>query len=600
MRNLGLGAIGQVALVVAVLALGKPVLVPVALAFYFSFVLTPPADGLERIGVPRALSVAAVVCAALALVAVLGTVLVTQASDLAMQLQTYSSQMAQKLSGIRESGIGAFAALSSALSALSEKLDPDQAHEQPAPVRIVSQGLPTFQRIEEALGPIVQPVATIAIVLVMTIFMLGHREDLRGRLIQLVGPQNLTIATRTMAEAVNRVSHFLLTQAYINASYGAVMALGLYLIGIPYAVLWGVLAGLLRFVPMFGALIAPIFPALVAFAIFPTWSQVLMTVALFLVADAIVANFVEPVVLGKRTGISALALLISALFWTWLWGPAGLILATPLTVCAAVVGRHVPALSFLAIALGDQAGLDAQVNFYQRTLAKATKDAFRLAKRSATDSSLADALDELLVPSLGLMVADQGLHAISQGVADRVVQDIGGIAERLNESEARPQAARAHRTIVGVPAESNADSLLLRMLQMTLAQRGGALTPLERANRAALIDQVRAARPQLICIAALPPSGNANARFLCRRFRAELPDAYILVILPEAPSKRSREAAARLREAGANEIAYDLREAARLLGDNAEGATTTMSSARPIIDKANALTDAEGSATTTG
>jgi predicted PurR-regulated permease PerM len=594
-RSLGLGAIGQVALVVAILALGKPVLVPVALAFYFAFVLTPPCDGLERAGLPRALSVSAVVCAALALVAVLGTVLVTQASDLAMQLQTYSAQMAQKLSGIRESGIGAFAALSSALSALSEKLDPDQALEQPAPVRIVSQGLPTFQRIEETLGPIVQPVATIAIVLVMTIFMLGHREDLRGRLIQLVGPQNLTIATRTMAEAVNRVSHFLLTQAYINASYGAVMALGLYLVGIPYAVLWGVLAGLLRFVPMFGALIGPIFPALVAFAIFPGWSEVLMTIALFLVADAIVANFVEPVVLGKRTGISALALLISALFWTWLWGPAGLILATPLTVCAAVVGRHVPELSFLAIALGDQAGLDAQVNFYQRMLAKATKDAYRLAKRSATDTSLPETLDELLVPSLGLMVADQGLHAISQDVADRVVQDIGAIAERLDEAEPRPRATPVHRKIVGVPAESSADSLLLRMLQMTLAQRAGALTIFERANRAALLAQVRDAKPDRVCISALPPSGNANARFLCRRLRAELPNTYIVVLLPEAPSKRSREAAARLREAGANDIAYDLREAAGLLSD-APGGTAVSA----VINNANAPTGTESPATTTG
>lgn len=565
MRGLALGGVAQTALIVAMLALGKPVLVPIALAFYLAFMLTPPCDALERIGLPRMIALPAVVLAALVFLGVIGTVLVTQVSDLAMGLQSYSAQMSEKLAGIQASGIGAFRAFSSALSTLVAMLDPEQGSQvEAAPVRVVSGGLSVFGHIEQTLGPIVQPIALIAIVLVMTIFMLGHREDLRGRLIQLVGPQNLTVATQTMAEAVSRVGHFLITHAYINACYGAVIAIGLYVIGIPYALLWGVLAGLLRFVPMLGALIAPLFPSLVAFAIFPSWREALLTIGFFVVIDVILANFIEPVVLGKRTGVSALSLLISALFWTWLWGPLGLILATPLTVCAAVVGRHVPALSFLAIALGDEVDLNAQVNFYQRALAKATKEAHRLAKRSATETSVPDAFDTLLVPALGLMAADQASQAISQTAAERLVQDISDVAERLASAAPSP-APRMHRRIVGVAAESSADSLLIRMLQLTLAHRSEAMMTVPRANRATMLAQARDERPELICIAALPPSGNANARFLCRRLRDELPDAIIVVLLPEDPERRSQEAAARMREAGANAVAFDLREAAALL-----------------------------------
>lgn len=571
MRSVGLGFVGHLALIVAMLAFGKPVLMPVALAFYFAFVLTPPADFLERLGAPRAVSVPTVVGAMLAALAVLSTVLVAQAGELARQMQTYSLQMSQKLAGIRAGGLGVFGELSAALSNLSAKLDPEHAlADQVTPVRVVSGGLSAFRRIEEVLGPVVQPLGLVAIVLVMTIFTLAHREDLRGRLIQLVGTKNLTLATRTMAEAVNRVSHFLLTQAYINTGFGAVIALGLFLIGIPYAVLWGVLAGLLRFVPMLGVLIAPLFPIVIAFASFPGWQPAALTIALFLVVDVVLANFIEPMVLGKRTGVSALALLISALFWTWLWGPVGLVLATPLTVCAAVVGRHVPELSFLAIALGDDTGLSDSANFYQRTLAKVTRDAFRLAKRSAVEKSLPDALDAVVVPALGLMLADQQLHAIDQSTANRVVQDIAEVVERLRASEPAVNApAAAHKRVVGVSAESSADGLLLTMVRIVLERRSVGMSSVQGGDRARALSAVIEQRPELVCVAALPPSGTVNARFLCRRLRAELPDVFIVVLQPGSPDERSREAAARLREAGANAIAYDVREAARILADNA-------------------------------
>jgi predicted PurR-regulated permease PerM len=566
LRALNLGRVGQLALVVGMLAFGKPVLVPISLAFYLAFVLTPPSNWLERSGVPRSLSIAAVTASAIASVAVLGSALVAQAADLTRQMRSYSEQVSQKLSGLRAGKLGALDELTSAFSSLGRALDPtfDLAATRAPSVRLVTGGESTFQRLEAAFGPLLQPLGLAVLVFVMAIFMLGHREDLRGRLIQLVGTKNVTLATRTMAEAVNRVSHLLLTQAYINAAFGAVIAAGLYAIGTPYALLWGAIAGVLRFVPLLGALIATLLPTVVSFAVFPGYKAALLTIGLFLVVETLLSNFIEPMVLGKRTGVSALALLVSALFWTWLWGPAGLLLATPLTVCAAVVGRHVPELSFLAIALGDEPGLHADVNFYQRTLARATKDAYRLAKRHASETSLIDMFDQLMVPALGLMATDLNVGAISQPMAERVVKDVSEIVARFR-AQPRTGESRATAPILGVAAESDSDLLLLQMLQMSLAEQRCELTTLPLSARAEASAAAIAAQPAMVCISALPAGGGANARFLCRKLRVALPDAYILVLLPESELSHSNEAAARLREAGANGAASSLGEATRLL-----------------------------------
>jgi hypothetical protein len=282
-----------------------------------------------------------------------------------------------------------------------------------------------------------------------------------------------------------------------------------------------------------------------------------------------VTNFVEPWVIGKRTGVSALALLVSALLWTWLWGPLGLVLATPLTVCAAVVGRHVSELSFLAILLGDDVGLNAGVNFYQRALAGATKEAQHLAKRSPTETSLDATCDELLVPALQLMVRDQRLEVIDQNDADRLVKDIGGVFARLGSAQERANAASSGPLILGLPAESEADVLLLRMLGGIVGGASPIVVATRDASRSKVLGEALRRRPSTVCIAALPPSGHVNARFFCRRLRAQLKDAYILVLVPEAPGSHSPEAAARLREAGASSVVSSLREAKQLLLENA-------------------------------
>lgn len=572
MRDLSLGRLGQLVLLVAVLYWGRPVLVPLALSFYLAFVLTPPSNRLEQAGLSRGLSVTAVVVAALGAVAVLGAVVTAQVADLASKMHGYSAQMANKLGSVRGGGLRFISDTSRAASELARGLEaqlgpPDHL----TAVRVVPGGGSALQRLGEAFGPVLEPLAAGLLVFVLTVFVLAHREDLRGRLIVLLGPQNVTLTTRTMTEAFGRVSYLLLTQAYINSGFGAVIALGLYLIGVPYALLWGFIAGVLRFVPLLGPWVATLLPTLLAFVTFPGWEQALLTVGLFLVVDLVLANFIEPLVLGKRTGVSALALLISALFWTWLWGALGLFLAMPITVCAAAVGRHVPELRFLAVALGDEPGLNPELNFYQRTLARAGKDALRLARRKLEESSLVRTLDALLIPALRLMVTDQSVHAINQETAARLVSDLNGLLTKLGPT---PDASSLEkRGIVALAAESSADALLVRMLQTSLAEARTDLQVARADARGALVDHALALRPARICIAALPPVGNNNARFLCRRLRARLPQAQIVVLFPEDEQHHSREAAARLREAGADHVAATLEEALGVLLQQKERAS---------------------------
>ena len=569
MRDLSLGRLGQLVLLIAVLHWGRPVLVPLALAFYLAFVLTPPSNRLEQLGLPRGLSVAAVVVAVLAAVAVLGALVTAQVADLASKLHAYSAQMANKLTSVRGGGLRIVSDSSRVVSELARGIEaqlgpPDHL----TAVRVVPGGVSATQRLEEAFGPVLEPLAALLLVLVLTIFVLAHREDLRGRLIVLLGTQNVTLTTRTMTDAFVRVSHLLLTQAYINSGFGAVIAFGLYLIGVPYALLWGALAGVLRFVPLLGTLVATLLPALLAFVTFPGFQQALLTVGLFLVVDLTLANFIEPLVLGKRTGVSALALLVSAVLWTWLWGGLGLFLAMPITVCAAAVGRHVPELKFLAVALGDEPGLEPDLNFYQRTLAGAGKDALRLLRRKVEESSLTRAFDDLLIPGLRLMLMDQNVHAINQETAERVVSDLDGLLTRLlPPAEPGPLQKLG---IVALAAESTADALLVRMLQTSLTDAKTELRVVRAGDRATLVEQTVQREPSRICVAALPPLGNNNARFLCRRLRAALPDALIVVLAPEPEQHRSGEAAARLREAGADHVAATLAEAVGVLGQARE------------------------------
>jgi predicted PurR-regulated permease PerM len=565
----------EVVLVLALLWIAGPVAVPVVLSFYLAFVLAPPCSWLERRGAPRWAATTLVFGAALSALGVVGAILVSQILDLAAQLKTYSAQMSEKLAGIRDGRLQVVNDLSGAFAELSRRIDPETAVELSTPVRIVSGAGSTLGRLREAVGPVLQPIAVALFVLVMTIFIVARREDLRGRLIQLMGPKNVTVTTQTLGEAMTRVGHLLLTQVYINAAFAALIAFGLYAIGVPYALLWGVMAGILRFVPFVGGWIAGAFPALVAFTVFPGWREAALTVVFFLVTEVVAANFVEPLVLGKRTGVSAFALLVAALFWTWMWGPLGLVLATPITVCAAVVGRHVPHLAFLAVAFGDEPGLNAELDFYQRLLSGAHRDAALFAKRRAAETSPAQTFDQLLVPALALLSSDLDTRTIGAETAARVARDIDAIARRL--APARDPLQTSQPSVLGIGCVPLFDAPILQMLRASLQSQGRPLDMLEATHRADALAQAVERQPQHIFVAALPPGGNVNARFLCRRLRAELPHSFIVAIVPELTPNHSQETAARLREAGASSVVHSINDAVLALSQH-DGASEPASS----------------------
>ncbi|MEZ0314044.1 MAG: AI-2E family transporter [Myxococcota bacterium] len=584
MRTIRVTPLLELTLIVAIVYVARPVLAPLALAFYIAFILTPPSDALERFGVPRAITVAVMCSAALAFFIFVGAVLASQLVDLASEVHSYVAQMSSKLAQLRGGKGGSLDTLTSAVKQLTRVFENSIARAEHAdPVRIVGNDDTPIERLESFLGPLLAPLTVVIIVSTLTVFVLARREDLRNRLIQLVGPQNVTLTTRTLDEAVQRISRLLLGLTYINAGYGMLIALGLTVIGVPYAILWGALAGVLRFVPYVGTWGAAALPTFVAFATTPGWFATISTVGLFLSIDILTGNFIEPVLLGRRTGVSAFALLVSVIFWTWLWGALGLVLATPLTVCASVMGRHIPQLAFLSVMLGDDPGLPPDVNFYQRVLARAGYDALRLARQTASKVGTLATFDALLVPALRLLARDIDAGILNKDAANSVTASLSEIARRVRPSSRGPTRQATTRSgvfqsvarrlsaeelpkpeVLGVGASGSTDALLVDLLtQGTAADM--AVTPLPIGAPPQLAQAIIAREPRVVCIAALPPGNSVIARYLCRRIRAALPKTTVVVLLPASDHEKPAEAAARLREAGADAVAFDLKSAREAL-----------------------------------
>jgi predicted PurR-regulated permease PerM len=551
-------------IVVAILAVAEGVLVPIALAVLLAFVLTPAAERLERWGLRRAGAVALVMLLALGAVGGFGYVLARQFADLSTRLDDFSGSVRQKIAAIRGAGPGALGQLQRTVDVVSEALETKPA-EPPATqrVRVVPQEPTAIERASGTVGPVLKPLATAVFVIVLVAFMLGQREELRNRIIRLVGRGRVTVTTRTMDEIGQRISRFLVAQLIINMGFGALVAAGLASIGVPYALLWGALTVLLRFVPYVGSTIALVLPSLLAFAVFPGWRETLLTVGLFLVLDVLAAYVVEPLAVGHRTGVSSLALLISALFWTWLWGPVGLLLATPITVCLAVLGKYVPQLEFLGVLLGDEPALETDLSFYQRLVAGDEDEAGEIVDRQLEANPPEQVFDKILVPALSLAERDRYRHEISDADHQAVVAAVRGIVGQLEPIPPAGEAAAGDRPrghVLGVPAWSSSDELAIEMLARLFDPLACEIQPVPARTLAGeLTALVEARPPDLVCVVALPPGGLAHARYACKRLRARFPGLRIVVVRPGAGG--GDQAAARLREAGADEVVGTLVEA---------------------------------------
>ena len=393
-------------IIIATLYFGREIFVPIALAILLSFVLAPLVSSLQRVRVPRGLAVVSVVIFAFALIFALGSLLAAQLTQLAGDLPRYQSTITEKIQSFRDTtaGRGTLERASGMLKDLSKELDKPKdaatasspiltpkapAPLTPVPVEVRQPDPGALESLQALISPLLHPLATTGIIIIFVIFILLQRADLRNRFIRLAGSRDLQRTTAALDDAAARLGRLFLFQLLLNGAFGIAIGMGLWFIGIPSAILWGILAAVLRFVPYIGAVIAAAFPLALAVAVDPGWSMLLWTLALFLVVEPVVGHVIEPMVYGHSTGLSPVAVVASATFWTALWGPIGLVLATPLTVCLVVLGRHVERLEFLDVMFGDRPALSPPEIFYQRMLAGDPTEASEKAEEFLKERSLA-------------------------------------------------------------------------------------------------------------------------------------------------------------------------------------------------------------------
>jgi predicted PurR-regulated permease PerM len=453
-RSAALQGLLIAAIVITGLYVGREVLVPLALAILLSFVLTPIFLLLRRLKVPRVVGVAIVVTFAFALIFSLGWVMAQQATQLAENLPGYQQVLTNKISALRYSAASSpvLEKATEALNGLERELtNPPPEHtaetvltppvegnpDKPIPVEVrepAPKPLELFQRIA---GTVLPPLVTAGIVILFVIFILLQREDLRDRAIRLLGASDMQRTTSAMNDAAQRLSKYFLSQVLINSAYGVFIALGLWLIGVPSPMVWGILAMLMRFVPYVGAFIAAAFPLMLAAAVAPGWTPFLLTFALYLVSELTMGQVVEPLVYGHGTGVSPVAVVLSTVFWAWLWGPLGLLLAMPITVCLVVLGRHVEGFNFFEVLLGDEPALRPEQSFYQRVLTGDSAEATYQAELALKDEPLAAYLDDVVLKGLRLAERDFERGALDEAKLERINATIKEIMNDLADFEPR-------------------------------------------------------------------------------------------------------------------------------------------------------------------
>lgn len=555
--------------VFSVLALyfGRGLLAPLALSALLTFMLAPLVTRLQcwlgRIG-----AVLLVVVMMFVATGGVGWVLTRQAIDLASQLPAYKVNIQTKLRSIEVPQYGSLSTISATLEELKKDLPggpasgPD-SKSGPAgkvtQVEIVNENDQRIEFMQLVLAPVLGPLETAALVLILLIFMLMQREELGNRIIRLVGKGRISTTARAMDEAGAMVSKYLLMLLVINVTYGIAVAIGLHFIGVPNAILWGVLAAVLRFIPYLGPWIAAAFPILLSLASSPGWTAPLLTILLFIVLELLSNNLMEPWVYGSRTGVTPIALIVAALVWTWLWGPVGLVLATPLTVCLVVMGRHVPRLAFLSIVLGDDEALTPAEDCYQRLLRAGEHDEMELVDNYLKTSPLSALFDSVLIPVVAAAGTDHRLGFIDAGQLESVERALGDIVNAVSPDI--PSADEEGFCVCCVPARAHRDQLAGDMLVRLLWQHGlSAQSAAATMPLGELVAWVRKAKVDVVCISVVAPSTLIHARYLCAKIRALSASLKIVVGLWGRP-ELSPENAAALRDSGADEIVTSLAKA---------------------------------------
>lgn len=526
------------AVVIAALRLAQDVFIPVILAVILSFILSPLVNGLGRAGLRRAPAVVITVLLALSVLGLGGTLIGRQAAGLAADAPRYARTIEQKIEGVQTLFAARVAAVSTALG-LGRPAEPNPtattaapstgAPQPPVPVQVVKTEDNTLVVVRSILAPVVGPLETMVIVFVVTIFTLMQREDLRDRFIRLAGSGDLHRTTVAIDDAGQRLSRYFVSQFTVNTAFGVVITLGLWAIGVPSPGVWGTLAGVLRFVPYIGALLAAVAPMALAAAIDPGWSMVILVAALFLIVEPVVGYVIEPLVYGHSTGLSPVAVIVSAVFWTWMWGPIGLILSTPITLCLVVMGRHVPSLEFVDILLGDRPPLTPAETFYQRLLSGNRDEALENAEAAVADRPLLDYYDTVALEALRRAADDVARGAITRARAAAITRSMLRIIEELDAQD-DTAATAAGAVVACVPGRGPLDEAVAAMLAQLLERRGMAV---QRVPYAALarerIAQFNPGPIAAVVVASLAmDGGSAHVHNLVRRVRARLPETPIV------------------------------------------------------------------------
>lgn len=567
------------AVVLAALYFGRDIFIPLAMALTLSFLLTPAVMRLERMRLRRGPSVILVVAAAFGVLTVIGWVVSVQMLNVVNALPNYRTNIESKINSIHAPSSGPLGRAVTSIKTLSDELSgaipspptpprqiepPSFRHmtrsdlekeilrldaqaeakgnSGPAQVQLVrpQESIPAY--LGSMLLPVVKPLGIFVIVVVFTVYILFKREDLRNRLLLLAGEGQINVMTQALNDAGQRISTYLVMNVLVNTAYGIVVGLGLFLLGVPNATLWGVLFGLLRMVPYFGVLVAGTATIVYTLAVFPGWLHPLVVVVLFVTIEVVVSNFVEPWLYGSHTGVSPLALLVTALIWTMLWGWAGLLLSTPLTVCLIVVGRYLPQLRFLYVLLGEEAELAPEAAFYERVLAMDHASARKIAGRFLEDRTLVDLYETVLLPALMLAEQDKNKGNLDTVRSRYLYQSITEVmAEHGDTRNVWPErlqltaqlASRcASYPIVCVAANDEADEVAAMMVAQLLERAGRHTMVLAATALTTEIEERMAEDAETsVLLSALPPFAFAHARGLCQQIREHMPNNPLMIAL---------------------------------------------------------------------
>jgi predicted PurR-regulated permease PerM len=616
MRSLAATVVTGIA--IGALYFGREVFVPIALAILLSFVLAPLVRLLQRWHFPRSLSVISVALVAFASIFALGGVIATQVTELAADLPRYQFTMREKIHSLRGTAAtsGTLERAADVLQDLGKELNkpkdtpagagsPIQTpaavpEARPIPVEVRQPPPTALESIAALISPLLRPLTTTGITAIFVIFILLQREDLRNRFIKLAGSHDLQRTTAALDDAATRLSRLFLIQLALNAAFGIVIAAGLWVIGIPSPVLWGILAAVLRFVPYIGAIISAVFPLALAAAVDPGWSMLLWTAALFLVVEPLVGHVIEPMLHGHSTGLSPVAVVASATFWTALWGPVGLVLATPLTVCLVVLGRHVERLAFLDVMLGDRPALSPPEIFYQRMLAGDPAETVDKAEEFLKEQPLSTYYDEVAIPGLRIAQNDVTRGALDRLQIERIKAAVFEVVDDLaDQDDGKREGATTHDTEAAAALETAADvrpelpvlkkedlapewqadvpvlcaagrgpldEAAAMMLAQLLEKHGlGARVEGAEAIASSNILRLDTSGLALVCLSYFDASSPAHMRYTIRRMRRRLPEARVLLgcWATDADPKVLREAAK------PDAVATSLRDALSLCLDEA-------------------------------